>query len=250
MTFLGTGTSHGVPVIGCSCPVCVSDDIKDKRYRSSLFIEDGDTSVVIDTGYEFRLSMIRSNKSKLDGVLYTHDHSDHIMGLDDLRVFTHDDRLNIYAGKKTLESLERKFPYAFSDDFYHGLPNLRANAIEERVPFKVGSIEFTPIRVKHGAVDSFGYIFNGVAYIPDVSDLNLDINMDLLRNVDLLIIGALRRKPHPTHFTFEEAYNAAKSINAKRVIFTHINHDLSYEDISSLYKGRAECAYDTLEIRI
>ncbi len=250
LTFLGTGTSHGVPVIGCDCPVCKSDDQKDKRYRSSLFIESEKTSVVIDTGYEFRLSMLRSGKSSLDGVIYTHAHSDHIMGLDDLRVFTHETRLNAYSSKEALDEIEAKFPYAFSPDFYGGLPNLNRVEVKSHVPFSIGDIEFTPFRVIHGQREAFGYVFDGVGYVPDVSDMLLDENRDLLENLDILIIGALRRKPHPTHLSFDEAYSIASSLRAKRIIFTHINHDLSYRDISFLYQGRAESAYDTLSLEV
>ena len=174
--FLGTGTSHGVPVIGCHCPVCSSADPHDKRWRSSVLIEKDGTTVVIDTGYEFRLQALRAGIDRLDAVLYTHQHSDHLMGLDDLRVFTSEEKLPVYGLGPVLDSISRIFPYAFDDMPYKGVPRLAKRPVEERVPFRVGSLEFTAIPVMHGCMRIAGYRFGGNAYITDASDILLDEN--------------------------------------------------------------------------
>lgn len=250
ITFLGTGTSHGVPMLGCSCPVCLSTDPRDKRYRSSILIEQDGCSVIIDTGYEFRLQCLRAHVGNLSGVLYTHAHSDHLMGLDDLRVFTRDSRMNIYSFQSILDEIKLKFPYAFIDKPNHGLPQLDCISIDPYEHFKIGNTEFTAIPVYHGDNIIAGYRFGSVAYITDVSNIMLDVNLGYLKNLDVLIIGALREKPHPTHYSFSEAAAVAKEINAKRTFFTHMNHSLSHVDISVRYKGIAMPAYDGLVLEV
>lgn len=250
ITFLGTGTSHGVPMLGCSCPVCLSEDERDKRYRSSILIEDGDSSVIIDTGYEFRLQCLRAHVTKLSAVLYTHAHSDHLMGLDDLRVFTRDNHLPIYSFKHVLDEIETKFPYAFISRPNHGLPQLDAISVEEYGHFNIGSIEFTAIPVMHGENKIAGYRFGSCAYITDVSDILLEKNKSHLENLDLLIIGALREKPHPTHYSFSQAAAVSEMIGAKRTFFTHINHSLSHQEICERYKNIASPAYDGLVLEV
>ena len=248
--FLGTGTSHGVPVIGCHCPVCTSEDPHDRRWRSSILIRRGTSSVVIDTGYEFRLQALRSGIEHLDGVLYTHAHSDHLMGLDDLRVFSRDGRFPIYSTEPVLDTIKSVFPYAFKSWQYKGVPALTPVAVEERRPFNVGEIEFVPIPVMHGMMRIVGYRFGRAAYITDVSDILYDENKDVLMGIDTLIIGALRGRTHWSHFSFDEAIEAADLIGASKVYFTHMNHETSHRDIESRYAGRAKPGYDTLKVEV
>ena len=250
ITFLGTGTSHGVPVIGCHCPVCLSSDPRDKRWRSSVYIEKGSTAVVIDTGYEFRLQCLRSGIERLDAVLYTHQHSDHLMGLDDLRVFTGERKLPVYGFPHVLSGIERIFPYAFSDMPYKGVPRLEKRNVEEREHFSVGELSFTAIPVMHGCMRIAGYRFGNVAYITDVSDMLLDENMENLKGVRILIAGALRDRPHWSHFTFAQAVESGRAIGAEKVYFTHINHETAARDIESRFAPYAEGAYDTLTLEV
>ncbi len=248
--FLGTGTSHGIPVIGCHCPVCRSSDSRDKRWRSSIYITQGNTHVVIDTGYEFRLQALRAGIEALDGVLYTHAHSDHLMGLDDLRVFTGKRKLPIYSSAAVLGTIEHVFPYAFKDWQYKGVPSIQPVEVDERVPFSVGEIEFIPIPVIHGAMRILGYRFGSAAYITDVSDIIIDENKEALAGVRTLIIGALRDREHWSHFTFSQAVDAAAQIGAETVYFTHMNHETSHADIERRFQGIAAPAYDTLVLEV
>ncbi len=250
ITFLGTGTSHGVPVIGCTCPVCTSSDPHDSRFRSSVLIENDGTSVIIDTGYEFRLQCLRAKVNHLDGVLYTHNHSDHLMGLDDLRVFCRDRRLPVWSIRSEMEAIESRFAYAFSDMPGIGLPQLDACYAEPYEPFMIENIEFTAIPVMHGSKMIAGYRSGAFAYITDVSDIMLEQNAEHLRGLDVLIIGALREKPHATHYSFREAADVASAIGAEHVYFTHINHSSSHEHIRMAYKGIAEPAYDGLVLEV
>ena len=250
LTILGSGTSHGIPVIGCNCEVCSSKDPRDTRWRSSLLVENEGTSVVIDTGYEFRLQLLRANVKKLDGVLYTHAHADHLVGLDDLRVFCKDRRLDIYAPEKIIWQIADKFPYAFSENPGQGIPQLRANKVNSHEIFKLGSLDIMPIPVMHGCNLISGYRIGKAAYITDVSDIRIEDNREYLENLDVLIIGALREAPHPTHYSFSEAVEAVKDLNAKRVIFTHINHSTLHSQIELKYKGIAEPAYDMLTLEV
>ena len=248
--FLGTGTSHGVPVIGCHCPVCTSSNPHDRRMRSSILIEDGDTAVVIDTGCEFRLQALGAGITHLDGVLYTHAHADHLMGLDDLRVFSSSGRFPIYGFQSVLDSISRIFPYAFQTLPYKGAPQLERNTVGEGEQFSVGSIVFTAIPVMHGMMRIAGYRFGSAAYLTDVSDILWDENRERLEGVRTLIIGALRDRPHWSHFTFQQAAEAARTIGAEKVYFTHINHETSYSDIQRRFAPYAESAYDGLEIEV
>ena len=250
VTFLGTGTSHGVPVIGCHCPVCLSSDPHDKRWRSSVLIEKDGTSVVVDTGYEFRLQALRAGVDRLDAVLYTHSHSDHLMGLDDLRVFTSNEKLKVYGLESTLESIERIFSYAFSPLVYKGVPRLEPVVVEERVSFTVGNLTFTPIPLLHGKMRIAGYRFGKAAYFTDVSDILWDENKEALEGIKTLIVGGLREKPHWSHFTFEQAARAGEQIGAEEIWFTHISHETSDQEIRMKYGARALPAHDMLRLEV
>lgn len=251
ITMLGTGTSCGVPFIGCHCPVCLSKDPKDKRCRSSILIEKGNTKVVIDTGYEFRLQCLRSGVERLDGVLYTHAHPDHLFGLDDLRAFYREEKsVDIWGGKETIDRIKTLYPYVFKPFSNDGLPHLSPHIASQGVPFLVGDIEFIPFFMTHGPVESTGYRFGNCAYVTDVSDIREEENLKYLENLDVLIIDALMEKKHPSHLSFNEACEIGKKCGAKRVYFTHISHAMKHVDIERKYNGIAKPSYDTMTVEV
>lgn len=251
ITMLGTGTSCGVPFIGCHCPVCLSEDPKDKRCRSSILIEKGNTKVVIDTGYEFRLQCLRSGVERLDGVLYTHAHPDHLFGLDDLRAFYREEKsVDIWGGKETIDRIKTLYPYVFKPFSNDGLPHLSPHIASQGVPFLVGEIEFIPFFMTHGPMESTGYRFENCAYVTDVSDIREEENLKYLENLDVLIIDALMEKKHPSHLSFGEACEIGKKCGAKRVYFTHISHTMKHVDIERKYNGIAKPSYDTMTVEV
>ena len=251
ITMLGTGTSCGVPFIGCHCPVCLSEDPKDKRCRSSILIEKGNTKVVIDTGYEFRLQCLRSGVERLDGVLYTHAHPDHLFGLDDLRAFYREEKsVDIWGSKGTIDRIKTLYPYVFKPFSNDGLPHLSPHIASQGVPFLVGEIEFIPFFMTHGPVESTGYRFGNCAYVTDVSDIREEENLKYLGNLDVLIIDALMEKKHPSHLSFGEACEIGKKCGAKRVYFTHISHTMKHVDIERKYNGIAKPSYDTMTVEV
>ena len=251
ITMLGTGTSCGVPFIGCHCPVCLSEDPKDKRCRSSILIEKGNTKVVIDTGYEFRLQCLRSGVERLDGVLYTHAHPDHLFGLDDLRAFYREEKsVDIWGSKGTIYRIKTLYPYVFKPFSNDGLPHLSPHIASQGVPFLVGEIEFIPFFMTHGPMESTGYRFGNCAYVTDVSDIREEENLKYLENLDVLIIDALMEKKHPSHLSFGEACEIGKKCGAKRVYFTHISHTMKHVDIERKYNGIAKPSYDTMTVEV
>ncbi len=251
ITMLGTGTSCGVPFIGCHCPVCLSEDPKDKRCRSSILIEKGNTKVVIDTGYEFRLQCLRSGVERLDGVLYTHAHPDHLFGLDDLRAFYREEKsVDIWGSKGTIDRIKTLYPYVFKPFSNDGLPHLSPHIASQGVPFLVGEIEFIPFFMTHGPMESTGYRFGNCAYVTDVSDIREEENLKYLENLDVLIIDALMEKKHPSHLSFIEACEIGKKCGAKRVYFTHISHTMKHVDIERKYNGIAKPSYDTMTVEV
>ena len=251
ITMLGTGTSCGVPFIGCHCPVCLSEDPKDKRCRSSILIEKGNTKVVIDTGYEFRLQCLRSGVERLDGVLYTHAHPDHLFGLGDLRAFYREEKsVDIWGSKGTIDRIKTLYPYVFKPFSNDGLPHLSPHIASQGVPFLVGEIEFIPFFMTHGPMESTGYRFGNCAYVTDVSDIREEENLKYLENLDVLIIDALMEKKHPSHLSFGEACEIGKKCGAKRVYFTHISHTMKHVDIERKYNGIAKPSYDTMTVEV
>ncbi|MSU06853.1 MBL fold metallo-hydrolase [Spirochaetales bacterium NM-380-WT-3C1] len=252
ITFLGSGTSHGVPVIGCHCPVCESSDERDKRYRSSIMLEKDNKRLVIDTGYEFRLQMLRARVDSIDGVLYTHSHADHLSGIDDLRVFTQHKNLPIYGNEKTIDFIKEHYSYAFYNSIFPGVPHFEANVLAPYEKVNISGFEILPVTILHGRMmknEILGYrIDDKFAYVTDVSYMP-DKTIESLKGVETLVIGALRKKPHGAHYSFSEAYSVAKELGARDIYFTHINHETSYKEINSLYSD-AKSAYDTLVLEI
>ena len=251
ITFLGTGTSQGVPMIANNHPVCLSKDLKDKRLRSSVLVSWDDVSYTVDCGLDFRQQMLRENVQSLNGVFFTHEHADHIGGLDDLRAFCYQiGEMPIYLNKRTLESLEKRFEYIFSkENRYPGAPSVVPNIVDKS-SFYVNELEVTPIEVLHGKLPITAYRFADVAYLTDVKSIS-DKEKLKLKNLDVLIVNALRLDEHPTHFNLEEALAFVKEINPKKAYFTHISHKLGFhEAVSETLPNNVFLAFDGLKITV
>lgn len=251
ITFLGTGTSQGVPMIASNDPVCLSKNTKDKRLRSSILISWNNVSYTVDCGLDFRQQMLRENIQSLNGVFFTHEHADHIGGLDDLRPFCYQiGEMPIYLNKRTFKSLEKRFEYIFcKENRYPGAPTVRANIIH-KTPFWVDELEVIPIEVLHGNLPITAYRFADTAYLTDVKSISDDEKLKL-KNLDVLIVNALRIDQHPTHFNLQEALNFVEEIKPKKAYFTHISHKLGFhEEVSKLLPNNVFLAYDGLRISI
>jgi phosphoribosyl 1,2-cyclic phosphate phosphodiesterase len=253
LTFLGTGTSQGVPMIGCDCDVCRSPDPRDNRLRSSIYIETPECSWVVDTGTDFRTQALREDIRKVDAVVFTHSHTDHIMGFDDLRRFSHArGSMAVYASRETMRDLERVFQFAFNTSNpvpYYLKPE--PHIIDG--PFKLGETLITPLPVPHGDSIVNGYLFSRgddklVAYLSDCSAVP-DSIIDLIAGVKVLIIDALRDKPHPTHLSVGQALEAAARVKSEATYFTHICHDLPHAAESRL-PAHTQIAYDGLKLHL
>lgn len=251
LTFLGTGTSTGVPEIGCKCEVCTSGDFRDKRLRSSALLQTSDTTLLIDCGPDFREQMLRSDVKKIDALLLTHKHYDHLMGIDDLRPYTRDKELPIYADRETELQIRSFFPYCFGKVKYPGVANIAVNSVDSKSPFKVGDIEIVPLRVFHGMFPIMAYRFGKLAYITDMSYIEPG-ELEKLKGVEVLVINALRySKPHKTHQTVLEALSIVDCIKPQRTYFTHMMHHIGlHAKISKCLPVGVFLAYDTLEIEI
>ncbi|RJP37668.1 MAG: MBL fold metallo-hydrolase [Phycisphaerales bacterium] len=232
---LGSGTSHGVPMIGCDCRVCTSADPRDRRTRTSLFVRTAGVRILIDTSPELRLQCVAHGIKMVDVVLYTHHHADHVVGLDDLRRFnwlmrTH---MVVRGTVETLERVRRMFPYAFADDadYPSAKPSLVMEPISD-VPFQVGAATVLPIPMMHGKLPVLGFRFGRFAYCTDCNFIPAE-SLDRLKGLDVLILDALRRRPHPTHFNLEQAVEMAQRIGAERTYFTHIAHELGHEETNA-----------------
>jgi phosphoribosyl 1,2-cyclic phosphate phosphodiesterase len=250
ITFLGTGTSQGVPVIACDCDVCLSSDKKDKRLRSSIFVEIGDRNIVIDTGPDFRYQMLRENVKRLDAVLFTHEHKDHIAGLDDIRAFNQKQKetIPIYANGRVLEAIKREFYYAFTEPHYPGVPELHLHEIRNEEFTILNNIPVTPIEVMHFKLPVNGFRIGSFTYITDMKTISED-QRKKVEGTEVLILNALQKDQHISHLNLREALDFAKEINAKKTFFTHISHKLGrHEDISKLLPPNISLAYDGLKI--
>jgi phosphoribosyl 1,2-cyclic phosphate phosphodiesterase len=230
ITLLGTGTSQGVPVIACSCDVCLSDNQKDKRLRSSVMIEVDGQTIVVDTGPDFRQQMLRENVQKVDAILFTHEHKDHIAGMDDVRAFNHKWKKNmeIFATKRVGDALKREFHYVFSGDDYPGIPRVNINTISN-TPFKINETEIIPIEVMHYKMPVFGFRIQNFVYITDVSYIS-DKEKEKIKDADLLIIDSLRKTKHISHFALDESLKLIEEVNPKKALFTHISHFMGKHD--------------------
>lgn len=253
ITFLGTGTSQGVPVIGCHCEVCSSNDIKDKRLRSSCLIESSEgTILTIDAGPDFRQQMLNNNVDRLDAILITHSHRDHISGLDDVRSYNYlqSEPMPIYSNKIALKEIKKIFSYAFSDTKYPGLPTFNLINIDKKKKFKVKELEITPIELLHYKLPVMAYRINNFAYITDGKTISEE-EKEKLKGVEYLVINALRKEEHFSHFTLKEALELIGEIKPKQAFLTHISHYLGLtKDLEKELPSNVSLAYDGLKIEV
>ena len=249
VTFLGTGTSVGVPRIGCNCSVCRSIEKKNKRYRSSIHLAEGNSSILVDTGPDLRSQALTFGISQVDAVLFTHEHVDHLYGLDDVRCYCFNQNntpLPCYGDPRTLSRIEKVFDYAFNNKAPSSTPNLEL--IEIKGPFKVCGIEVIPIEVLHGKLPVLAFRIGDFAYVTDANYIN-GSNLKKLEGVETLVIGALRHKPHPTHFNVEQALEIIEHLKPQKSYLTHIAHEIDhYPTNASLPKG-VELAFDGLTFK-
>ena len=251
LTFLGTGTSTGVPELGCKCEVCTSNDPHDARLRCSALLENDDTTILIDCGPDFRAQMLRADVARLDALVITHKHYDHTAGIDDLRPFASQKTFPIYANEDTARQICSMFPYCFGEVKYPGVPNIEIHSIEDMQPFTIGSVEVQPIRVFHAALPIVGYRFGKLAYITDMSSIELS-ELDKLKGVEVLVINALRySKPHRSHQTVLEALRVVDYLSPRETYFTHMMHHIGlHSKIEKCLPKGVFLAYDGLEIEI
>ncbi|MFP5041498.1 MBL fold metallo-hydrolase [Parasediminibacterium sp. JCM 36343] len=251
ITFLGTGTSSGVPMIGCDCAVCTSHNPEDKRLRSSILIKSPTTTLVIDTTPDFRYQMLRINNKHLDAVLFTHPHKDHIAGLDDVRPYNYFQHtsIHVYANAITEENLRREFYYAFSDTKLEGLPDIVLHTIDLS-PFSIGDIDIIPILVWHKKMPVYGYRIGNFTYITDANRID-DVEKEKIKGTTILVINALRKKKHQSHFTLEEAGAIVTELGIPETYFTHISHQLGlHDEINSELPQGSFLAYDGLVLNV
>jgi len=251
ITFLGTGTSGGVPMIACECPVCHSNDTKDKRLRSSIMVESATTRLVVDSGPDFRYQMLRQQVKKLDAVVFTHPHKDHMAGLDDIRAFNYFSKrhMDIYADALTEEALRRDFYYAFSDTKYPGIPELNLNTITEE-PFYVGDIPVTPIQVWHHRMPVLGFRFGSFTYITDANRIEPD-QQEKIKGSKIIVLNALRKQNHLSHFTLEQALLLIDQLEIPAGYLTHISHQLGkHAEVEAELPPHIHLSYDGLVLSL
>ena len=249
ITFLGTGTSNGVPVIGCECSVCKSNDPKDKRLRSSVLIEKSGRNILIDVTPDFREQMMNLSFQKIDGILISHEHYDHVGGLDDLRPFGQFGEIDIYAEQNVSIALKNRLPYCFTPKKYSGIPNIKITEID-LAPFLIDEVEIIPIRVMHFNLPILGFRISNFAYLTDVKAISED-ELHKLKGLDVLVVSALRKTDHISHQNLEQAINLIHKIKPKKAYLTHLSHEMGLHSVENkqLEEG-ISIAYDGLEVTI
>ena len=251
ITFLGTGTSQGVPVIGCKCSVCISADEKDKRLRSSAMIEEKGKRFVIDTGPDFRQQMLRLNVNSLDAIIYTHEHKDHLAGIDDVRAFNYiqKKKMDIYASAQVQKAIHREIPYAFTEEKYAGVPEIILHEIKNGL-FSVNEVRFIPIEVMHHKMPVFGFRVNDFTYITDANFISVK-EREKIKGSKILVLNALRRETHISHFNLAEAVSLANELGAETTYLTHISHQLGlHKEVSKELPPNVKLAYDGLSLEL
>ncbi len=251
ITFLGTGTSGGVPMIGCSCYVCTSSNEKDKRFRSSILVQSDHTTLVVDTTPDFRSQMLRADVKKLDAVIFTHPHKDHVAGLDDIKAFNFFQQkpMDVFANTLTQNELQREFPYIFALDKYPGIPSVNLNTISDKT-FMVGDIPVTPILVYHLNMPVLGFRFGGFTYITDANRID-NTEKEKIKGSKVIVVNALRIKEHISHFNLQEAVDLVKELKIPQAYFTHISHQLGlHDEINKELPANIELAWDGLKLNL
>ena len=244
--FLGTGTSTGVPQIGCKCETCTSTDIKDKRLRASVLITEGDSQILIDAGPDLRRQLLANQISRLSAILLTHEHYDHVGGLDDVRPLGESD---IYAEKRVLGVIQRNTPYCFAEKRYPGVPTIHLHEIDEN-EFYINNIKIQTIRVMHANLPILGFRVGKFAYLTDVKTID-EKNIELLKDLDVLVLNALRPAQHLSHLSLSEALDIAAKVGARKTYFTHMNHHMGlHETVNQLLPENIELAYDGLKLSL
>jgi len=250
ITFLGCGTSTGVPMIGCDCGVCTSADIRNRRTRSSIILSVEKSNILIDTATDLRYQSLKNNIRHIEAVLFTHDHADHVHGIDELRSFNfiQKEPIPCYGDFRTLERIKKMFSYIFTQkQSGGGIPRLEMNEITDRV--EISGLAVTPVEVLHGELPIFGYRFADTAYVTDCSQIP-DDSMEKLLGLELLILGALRYTPHSTHFNIDQALAVASELKPKRTVLTHLSHEVDFLTASSQMPEGVSFAYDGLSIEV
>ncbi len=251
VTFLGTGTSQGVPVIACDCEVCSSIDFKDKRLRSAIHIATDDLSIVVDIGPDFRQQVLQNRITHLDAILLTHAHKDHTAGLDDVRSFNFKQKMDmpVYAHTQVLEQIKLEFAYIFAENKYPGVPRVRPMAIDN-TPFTISEQTITPIEVMHYKLPVFGFKLNQFAYITDAKTISSE-EKKKLQGLDVLVLNALQHKPHISHLTLSEALELIEELKPKKAYLTHISHNLGLtREVEKTLPHHVQLAYDGLQIKL
>lgn len=251
VTFLGTGTSQGVPIIACKCSVCKSTNPKDKRLRSSVLIEIDDVSLIVDTGPDFRQQMLRENVGKLDAVLFTHGHKDHTAGFDDIRGFNFIQKraMDVYADVRVEDVLKRDFYYAFGEYRYPGVPDLNLHIFDNE-PFSVGGVEVIPILTKHYKLPVFGFRIKDFTYITDANYI-AEEEKEKIKGSKVLVLNALRKTDHISHFTLQQAIDLAQELGANQTYFTHLSHQMGFHnEVDAELPDGISIAFDGLKIEL
>ena len=251
ITFLGTGTSSGVPMIACECHVCTSPDKKDNRLRSSIMVQSAHTTLVVDSTPDFRYQMLREKVKELDAVLFTHPHKDHIAGLDDVRAFNYfqEQAMAVYANPMTIDALMREFAYAFADKKYPGIPNIELNTISLE-PFTIGDIPIIPIEVWHMKMPVYAFRFGDFTYITDANRIE-ESEKEKIRGSKILVVNALRRERHISHYSLDEAIALVQELQIPEAYFTHVSHQLGrHEEVERTLPAGIHLAYDGMRLHV